>query len=73
MPEKSDKNVSEESLKVIRGVLDGTIPAGEVTQTGIRNATPETVKKVLEENTVVTSAMKRDAKIADLKHNLKED
>lgn len=73
MPKKQNENVGEEALRVIRGVLDGVIPADEVVKIGIRNATPETVEKVLEEHTNVTDAMKRDAKIADLKHNLKED
>lgn len=70
---ESDKKIGEDALRVIRGVLDGTIPNGDVVQTGIRNATPKTVEKVLEENTVVTPAMERDARIADIKHNLKED
>ncbi len=76
MPEnfdKKDKEIGQKALRVIEGILDGTIPADKVAQTGIRNATPETVKEVLEKNTVVTPAMKRDAEIANLKHNLKED
>ena len=72
MPENFDKKeVGKEALKVIRDVLDGIIPAGEVTQTGIRNATPETVKKVLEENTVVTPIMKKSSEIADIEHKKK--
>lgn len=73
MPENSDEKTGEEALKVMRGVLDGTIPGKDVIKTGINNATGETVKKVLKENTIVTPAMERDAKIADLKHNLKKD
>ncbi len=74
MPENFDKKeVGQEALKVIRGVLGGTIPAEDVIKTGTVLATPETVKEVLKENTVVTPAMERDAEIANLKHNLKED
>lgn len=68
MPENPDKKTGEEALRVIRGVLDGTIPSDEVAKTGIRDATPESVRGVLEENTVVTKRMGIDAKAADFKH-----
>lgn len=71
MPENSDKKTGEEALRVIRGVLGGTIPSKDVIETGINNATEETVKKVLEENTAVTSAMKKGAEIADIEHKKK--
>lgn len=71
IPQKDDKSFGKEALRVIRGVLDKTIPSEDIAKTGTVLATPETVKKVLEENTIVTPAMKEDARIADIEHEKK--
>ncbi len=72
IPKKST-DIGEDALRVIKGVLDGTTPSKDITKTGTALAMPETVKEVLEKNTVVTPAMERDARVADIKHNLKEN
>ncbi len=72
--EKS-KKAGEEAIKVMKGVLDGTIPSSEAAKDGVSNATPESVKGVLAEHSNVTKAMEIDAAAADLRHkaSLKED